>query len=144
VLLTVACTHIPDPQDVQTTDVTAPAPDPGSSDDDDDNAAVDGTPSSDSNSKYGWKTPISAAGIKNYTLEEIVTSKSAIVRADKTACVTCHSWAAYQTRDLFCERVDSFLGMPTSTGNLATDPKNAKPETLKKILKAWKSAGCPD
>jgi hypothetical protein len=143
VLSTAACTQIPaqndGTQDVAVTDGT----DPTTGDDDDDNTVRDPSGGSNSQSKYGWQQPIDESGIKGYTLEQIVTTKDAVVRADNTACVTCHSWASYQTRSSFCDHVASFLSMPSATG-APSDPPNAKPATLKKILKSWKAAGCPN
>lgn len=96
---------------------------------------------------YGWNTDIEATeknGLKaDYSLSDIVTSPKATIRVDAKACVTCHSWAKNQDRVRFCDRVDSFLEMPTSKGN-STDMPGAKPAKLKKLFKDWKEAGCPE
>ena len=96
---------------------------------------------------YGWTTDIEATA-KNglhadYSLSEIVTSPKVKVRVDAKSCTTCHSWAKNQDRVSFCDRVDRFLKQPTTKGT-AADAPGAKPANLKKLLRDWKEAGCPE
>lgn len=96
---------------------------------------------------YGWNTEIEATeknGLHaDYTLSEIVTNPKVKVRTDSKSCVTCHSWAKNQDRESFCDRVDSFLKRPTVKGT-SSDAQGAKPANLKKLLRDWKNAGCPE
>lgn len=96
---------------------------------------------------YGWSTEIEATeknGLDaDYSLSDIVTSSKVKIRKDAKSCVTCHSWAKNQDRVRFCDRVDAFLEMPTVKGN-NTDMPGAKPANLKKLLREWKEAGCPE
>jgi hypothetical protein len=100
--------------------------------------------SEDSDLGYGWETKIDDRSVGKHSLHDIVTDPKVRVRADGRSCVGCHSWAEYQDRASFCERVDAFLDMPTATGDKAKDKTNAKPANLKKLLRDWKEAGCPN
>lgn len=104
------------------------------------NMIADGTESSDLG--YGWETKIQGRKIGQYSLREIVTDSKVKVRADGRSCLGCHSWAEYQDRLSFCDRVDAFLEMPTLKEG-EVDPRK-KPANLKKLLKDWKEAGCPN
>lgn len=91
---------------------------------------------------YGWETKLRDPKIGNYSLSDIVTSPKVKIRTDGRSCVGCHSWAEYQDRDSFCGRVDAFLALPTLKAG-EVDPQK-KPANLKKLLRDWKEAGCPD
>lgn len=93
---------------------------------------------------YGWQTRLQDSKIGKYTLEDIVTNGKVRVRSDGRSCVGCHSWAEYQDRNSFCDRVDAFLKMPTATGDATKDKSSAKPAELKKLLRDWKEADCPN
>lgn len=103
-----------------------------------------GDDSGDSDLGYGWQTKLQDKKLGKYSLEDIVTNPKVRVRADGRSCVGCHSWAEYQDRLSFCDRVDAFLDMPTATGDQTKDKPNAKPAALKKLLRDWKEADCPN
>ncbi|MBX3229177.1 MAG: hypothetical protein KIT84_18855 [Labilithrix sp.] len=111
------------------------------------NSAQNADDSEDSDLGYGWKTDVEATeenGLHaDYSLGEIVTSSKVKIRADEKACTACHSWAKNQDRESFCKRVNAFLKMPTAKGN-SNDSFGAKPANLKRILRDWKEAGCPN
>jgi hypothetical protein len=103
----------------------------------------------------GWEAPIDAStfpdaenklgkaesAIAGRTLGAIVTDASVRVRGDDRACVSCHEWAQTDTRAAFCQRVPSFVALPTS--GTSSDPPSAKPLLLKQILQRWYDDGCP-
>lgn len=96
---------------------------------------------------YGWSTDIEATeknGLHgDYSLSEIVTNPKVKIRMDAKSCVSCHTWAKNQDAASFCDRVDDFLKMPTAKGT-KDDKPNAKPANVKKLLRDWKKAGCPE
>jgi len=98
----------------------------------------------DSDLGYGWETTVkNNKAIGKYSLSDIVTNGKVVIRKDGRSCLGCHSWSEYQDKNTFCARVNDFLKMPTVIEGGA-NPPSAKPAELKKLLKDWKEAGCPN